>query len=599
MSFSSHEVNYLVYRYMKESGFHHSAFTFGYESNIIRADISPEDVANGALINIIQKGMLYSEIEKEIKEDSGHKCDYEPGVLVKSLNKMLTQCGTVTTSSPHPNPASKKKELSNESNVPALSQALSSKYASAAPLNGEKQTAPSSGPEPKPSADSAKSPAVRRWDLAGHQCEVLNCVWHPTESMLATCSSDSTAKIWRPNDSKLAISLLHKRSKNDDSEPTESDNSALEDHGEAKKKFCPKPSITDSFFCHPNIRLTALSWNPVHDWLATASFDGTVYLWDVPKAQLKARFQQHHGPIFVLQWNETGTELLSGGADGFIMSLRCSQDETTKYAYDHLQRHQGPILDISWKNHKVFATADTHGQACIWDTCQTWPKCVLISHSNAINSIRWNATSESPYLLASASDDQKVHLWQYSIKDSSSKKKHKKTQKNTCPEPSTDLLSLPDVAQKPDNASSESSPTAPDDIQTIQPFLTFSEHTKPVYVVRWVPKTAPEDMQTCLVSGGWDGAVKMWDASSEKAKSSWTMTQKEGPIHCLAFSPNGLWLATSTLYQHIYILSIKDGSLFKTLEKNGKILDISWSANGEQLAACGSDNHITIFEIKP
>ncbi|XP_049848436.1 F-box-like/WD repeat-containing protein TBL1X isoform X2 [Schistocerca gregaria] len=143
MSFSSHEVNYLVYRYMKESGFHHSAFTFGYESNIIRADISPEDVANGALINIIQKGMLYSEIEKEIKEDSGHKCDYEPGVLVKSLNKMLTQCGTVTTSSPHPNPASKKKELSNESNVPALSQALSSKYASAAPLNGEKQTAPS------------------------------------------------------------------------------------------------------------------------------------------------------------------------------------------------------------------------------------------------------------------------------------------------------------------------------------------------------------------------------------------------------------------------------------------------------------------------
>jgi len=32
MSISSDEVNFLVYRYLQESGFHHAAFTFGYES---------------------------------------------------------------------------------------------------------------------------------------------------------------------------------------------------------------------------------------------------------------------------------------------------------------------------------------------------------------------------------------------------------------------------------------------------------------------------------------------------------------------------------------------------------------------------------------
>ena len=32
MAISSDEVNFLVYRYLQESGFHHSAFAFGYES---------------------------------------------------------------------------------------------------------------------------------------------------------------------------------------------------------------------------------------------------------------------------------------------------------------------------------------------------------------------------------------------------------------------------------------------------------------------------------------------------------------------------------------------------------------------------------------
>lgn len=34
MSFNSDEVNYLVYRYLQESGFAHSAYVFGIESHV-------------------------------------------------------------------------------------------------------------------------------------------------------------------------------------------------------------------------------------------------------------------------------------------------------------------------------------------------------------------------------------------------------------------------------------------------------------------------------------------------------------------------------------------------------------------------------------
>lgn len=54
-------------RDLGKKGFQHTAFTFGYESNIVRADVNPSEVSHGALINIVQKGLLYLDIEREVK----------------------------------------------------------------------------------------------------------------------------------------------------------------------------------------------------------------------------------------------------------------------------------------------------------------------------------------------------------------------------------------------------------------------------------------------------------------------------------------------------------------------------------------------------
>ena len=60
MSIMSDEVNFLVYRYLQESGYLHSAFSFGHECHIQNAiqksNINGALVPPGALVNIIQKG---------------------------------------------------------------------------------------------------------------------------------------------------------------------------------------------------------------------------------------------------------------------------------------------------------------------------------------------------------------------------------------------------------------------------------------------------------------------------------------------------------------------------------------------------------------
>eukprot|EP00591_Stephanopyxis_turris_P007176 CAMPEP_0195530512 /NCGR_PEP_ID=MMETSP0794_2-20130614/33429_1 /TAXON_ID=515487 /ORGANISM="Stephanopyxis turris, Strain CCMP 815" /LENGTH=1193 /DNA_ID=CAMNT_0040662045 /DNA_START=127 /DNA_END=3708 /DNA_ORIENTATION=- len=66
---TSDEINFLIYRYLQESGFVHSAFTFAYESLLGRSPARNADVPPGALITFLQKGLQYLGIEESLNQD--------------------------------------------------------------------------------------------------------------------------------------------------------------------------------------------------------------------------------------------------------------------------------------------------------------------------------------------------------------------------------------------------------------------------------------------------------------------------------------------------------------------------------------------------
>ncbi|CAO2034179.1 unnamed protein product [Urochloa humidicola] len=63
------ELNFIVFRYLQESGFIHAAFTLGYEAGIHKSGIDGNAVPPGALITIVQKGMQYIELEANTEEN--------------------------------------------------------------------------------------------------------------------------------------------------------------------------------------------------------------------------------------------------------------------------------------------------------------------------------------------------------------------------------------------------------------------------------------------------------------------------------------------------------------------------------------------------
>lgn len=57
MTFTTDELNYLVYRYLDESGYTHSAYTFGLESGVVASGVSTVVIPPAALLSLVQKGI--------------------------------------------------------------------------------------------------------------------------------------------------------------------------------------------------------------------------------------------------------------------------------------------------------------------------------------------------------------------------------------------------------------------------------------------------------------------------------------------------------------------------------------------------------------
>ncbi|KAK9457809.1 WD40-repeat-containing domain protein [Dipodascopsis uninucleata] len=86
MSISSSELNYLIWRYLQESGFAHSTYAFQNETQAHTLDQAYGPVTEmGTLVNVLQKGLQYMEIEASLNPDGTEKESTEPFSLFKNV----------------------------------------------------------------------------------------------------------------------------------------------------------------------------------------------------------------------------------------------------------------------------------------------------------------------------------------------------------------------------------------------------------------------------------------------------------------------------------------------------------------------------------
>ncbi|KAF7809879.1 WD40 repeat-containing protein HOS15-like [Senna tora] len=167
--------------------------------------------------------------------------------------------------------------------------------------------------------------------FAGHQGEV-NCVkWDPTGSLLASCSDDSTAKIWSMKQDKCLYDLRE----------------------HSKEIYTIRWSPTGPSTSNPNQKLV----------LASASFDSTVKLWDVDLGKLIYSLNGHRDPVYSVAFSPNGEYLASGSLDK-SMHIWSLKDGKIVKTYTG----NGGIFEVCWnKDGDKIAACFANNTVCVLD----------------------------------------------------------------------------------------------------------------------------------------------------------------------------------------------------------------------------------------
>uniref|UniRef100_A0A2K5YNH0 F-box-like/WD repeat-containing protein TBL1XR1 n=1 Tax=Mandrillus leucophaeus TaxID=9568 RepID=A0A2K5YNH0_MANLE len=377
MSISSDEVNFVVYRYLQESGFSHSAFTFAIESHISQSNIKGALIPPTALISIIQKGLQYVEAEVSINED-----------------------GTFIDDAVMPDVVQTRQQ--------AYRDKLESQQAAAAAAaeNGAHTIANNHTDRMEVDGDVEISPnkAVVLW---GHESEVFICAWNSVSDLLALGSEDSTARIGNLSENSTSGStqlvFRHCIGERGQDVPNNKDVTSLDWNSEGTL-LTTDGNLASTLGQHKgNI---CIKWNKKRNFVLSAGVDKTTIIWDARTGDAKQQFPFHSAPALDVDWQSNNT-FASRSTDMCIHICKLGQDRPI----ETFQGHMNEVNVTKWDPAgNLLASCSDDMTLKIWSMKQD--NCVhdLQAHKE-IYTIKWSPTGprtnnqNGNLMLASASFD--------------------------------------------------------------------------------------------------------------------------------------------------------------------------------------------------
>jgi transducin (beta)-like 1 len=108
-----------------------------------------------------------------------------------------------------------------------------------------------------------------------------------------------------------------------------------------------------------------------------------------------------------LKWNKQGNYLLSGSYDKTTIVWDVS--ESTGYVVQQFTDHKAPALDVDWKDNETFASCSTDKTVQVCKVGASKPLKVYTGHTDEVNGVKWDPTGK---YLASCSDDCTAKVWE-------------------------------------------------------------------------------------------------------------------------------------------------------------------------------------------
>ncbi|MDY6806672.1 MAG: AAA-like domain-containing protein [Cyanobacteriota bacterium] len=388
-------------------------------------------------------------------------------------------------------------------------------------------------PEGKMLATASSDKTARLWDLSGnliaqfvgHTAPVTSVSFSPEGKMLATASSDKTARLWDLS-------------------------------GNQKAKFVGHRDWVRS-----------VSFSPDGKMLATASDDKTARLWDLSGNQ-KVKFVGHKDEVWSVSFSPEGKMLATASSDKTARLWDLSGSQMAK-----LVGHTAPVTSVSFSpDGKMLATASNDQTARLWVSGNQMAK--FVGHTGWVWSVSFSPDGK---VLATASDDSTARLWNLSGNQIAEFVEHRGWVRSVSFSPDGKML-----------ATASDDKTARLWNLSGSQMAKFVGHTAPVTSVSF----SPEGKMLATASN--DKTARLWDLSgSQMAK----LVGHTAPVTSVSFSPDGRMLATASNDRTARLWNLSGKQKAKLVGHRGWVNSVSFSSDGKMLATASDDGTARLWNL--
>lgn len=367
MSIASEELNYLIWRYCQEMGLEVSALALQDETRVLEFDEKySEHIPLGMLVNLVQKGILYTESELLVRYD-GEVAPIDETHYTQDFN--LVQALQFDKDK-YPELASKGRfEL---------------KHAG---------------------TEEEKEEEVPKKSLAESEQEVVDLL--PTEHFIKTLSEvfkldKITISSWNPV-YPMILAFGEKTSLAKIVSINFSDWS-ISNSFELRHPFALSSTTGKS-----TNEISSVSWSQNGEYIVTGVENGELRVWS-KDGLLQNVLNFHRSPIVTIKWNPSSSHFLSADVDNVTILW----DAQTGTAIQHfeLKEHSSSSetlgVDLEWIEETKFVIPGLQGSIVVYQIDESKPLGRLLGHQSAISALEFNHKSR---LLLSASDDHTIRVW--------------------------------------------------------------------------------------------------------------------------------------------------------------------------------------------